>query len=180
MPGLCREHAHARREGRWVGAVRDYCLFIRGLSFGEFSGCAYLRNDGNPLAIFYTLPHARTKRGSPLRSKRERDEGTFGWRLIYDRAIKVRRGSPSWEEREKKGNKRGRKKFERGGDSNSYHHFFMHSAGLICTEGDLWKDQRRFVAGCLKNFGMTKLPGTRRDKMEERILTAVNECTSVN
>lgn len=56
----------------------------------------------------------------------------------------------------------------------------MHSAGLICAEGDLWRDQRRFVAGCLKNFGMTKLPGTRRDRMEERILAAVNECTSVN
>lgn len=60
MPGLCCEHAYAEgRDGewvRWVGAVRDYCLFIRGLSFGEFSGCAYLRNDGNPLAIFYTLP----------------------------------------------------------------------------------------------------------------------------
>lgn len=54
----------------------------------------------------------------------------------------------------------------------------MRSAGLICAEGDLWKDQRRFVAGCLKNLGMVKF-GSRRDKMEERILAAVNECASV-
>ncbi|KYQ50759.1 hypothetical protein ALC60_10155 [Trachymyrmex zeteki] len=49
---------------------------------------------------------------------------------------------------------------------------------LICAEGNLWKDQRRFVAGCLKNFGMTKLPGTKRNRLEERILATVNECTS--
>ncbi|XP_028044918.2 cytochrome P450 306a1 [Monomorium pharaonis] len=57
-------------------------------------------------------------------------------------------------------------------------HGIMQGYGLIGAEGDLWKDQRRFVARCLKNFGMTKLPGARRDKMEERILVAVNECTS--
>lgn len=51
-------------------------------------------------------------------------------------------------------------------------------AGLICAEGDLWKDQRRFVAGCLKNLGMVKF-GSKRDRMEERILVAVNECISV-
>lgn len=55
-----------------VGAVRDYCLFIRGLSFGEFSGCAYLRNDGNPLSLFfYTLPPrarlASTQKGGTRR-----------------------------------------------------------------------------------------------------------------
>ncbi|XP_071563531.1 cytochrome P450 306a1 [Temnothorax nylanderi] len=57
-------------------------------------------------------------------------------------------------------------------------HGMMQGYGLICAEGDLWRDQRRFVAGCLKNFGMTKLPCTKRDKMEQRILVAVNECTS--
>lgn len=46
----------AKEKGWWVGAAKDYCLFIRGLSFGEFSGCAYLRNDDNSLAIFCTLP----------------------------------------------------------------------------------------------------------------------------
>ncbi|EFN88283.1 Cytochrome P450 306a1 [Harpegnathos saltator] len=48
---------------------------------------------------------------------------------------------------------------------------------LICAEGDLWKDQRRFAAGCLRNLGMVKF-GFRRDKMEERILAVVNECLS--
>ncbi|XP_011693655.1 PREDICTED: cytochrome P450 306a1 [Wasmannia auropunctata] len=57
-------------------------------------------------------------------------------------------------------------------------HGMMQGYGLICAEGDLWRDQRRFVAGCLKNFGMTKLPGAKRNRMEERILAAVNECTS--
>ncbi|XP_011339143.2 cytochrome P450 306a1 isoform X2 [Ooceraea biroi] len=57
-------------------------------------------------------------------------------------------------------------------------HGIMQGYGLIGAEGDLWKDQRRFVAGCLKNFGMMKLPGTRRDKMEERILATVDECIS--
>ncbi|XP_032673775.1 cytochrome P450 306a1 isoform X2 [Odontomachus brunneus] len=49
--------------------------------------------------------------------------------------------------------------------------------GLICAEGDLWRDQRRFVTGCLKNLGMVKF-GFRRDKMEERILAAVEQCVS--
>lgn len=53
-------------------------------------------------------------------------------------------------------------------------------AGLISAEGDLWRDQRKFVAGCLKNFGILKLSSTKRDKMEGRILEAVNECISVN
>ncbi|XP_018367768.1 PREDICTED: cytochrome P450 306a1 isoform X1 [Trachymyrmex cornetzi] len=57
-------------------------------------------------------------------------------------------------------------------------HGIMQGYGLICAEGNLWKNQRRFVAGCLKNFGMTKLPGTKRDRLEERILATVNECTS--
>lgn len=66
-----------RREGRRVGAVRDYCLFIRGLSFGEFSGCAYLRNDGNPLSLFFTPSHH--ERDWLPRRKGERDGDTFGW-----------------------------------------------------------------------------------------------------
>jgi len=36
------------------------------------------------------------------------------------------------------------------------------------------------VAGCLKNFGMVKLPGSRRDQMEKRILATMDECISVN
>lgn len=57
---------------------------------------------------------------------------------------------------------------------------FIRSAGLICAEGDLWKEQRRFVTGCLKNFGMAKLPSPKRDRMEERILATVDECISVS
>ncbi|KAK2583321.1 hypothetical protein KPH14_009323 [Odynerus spinipes] len=56
-------------------------------------------------------------------------------------------------------------------------HGIMHGYGLICAEGELWRDQRRFVAGCLKNFGMVKF-GPRRDRMERRILAAVEECIS--
>ncbi|GAB1865131.1 Cytochrome P450 306a1 [Camponotus japonicus] len=57
-------------------------------------------------------------------------------------------------------------------------HGIMQGHGIICAEGDLWRDQRKFVAGCLKNFGIMKLPGFKRDRMETRILTAVNECIS--
>ncbi|XP_043499324.1 cytochrome P450 306a1 [Polistes fuscatus] len=56
-------------------------------------------------------------------------------------------------------------------------HGIMRGYGLICAEGELWKDQRKFVAGCLKNLGMVKF-GLKRDKMEGRILAVVNECIS--
>ncbi|KAL6263135.1 hypothetical protein P5V15_005936 [Pogonomyrmex californicus] len=57
-------------------------------------------------------------------------------------------------------------------------HGIMQGYGIVCAEGDRWRDQRKFVAGCLKNFGMVKLSGTKRDRMEERILAAVNESIS--
>nr|CAD7258398.1 unnamed protein product [Timema shepardi]CAD7567590.1 unnamed protein product [Timema californicum] len=47
--------------------------------------------------------------------------------------------------------------------------------GLICAEGDLWKDQRKFVSSSLKNFGMVRF-GPKRDKMEQRIAVGVKEC----
>ncbi|XP_046836834.1 cytochrome P450 306a1 isoform X1 [Vespa crabro] len=56
-------------------------------------------------------------------------------------------------------------------------HGIMSGHGLICAEGELWKDQRRFVAECLKNLGMIKY-GQKRDKMERRILVVVEECIS--
>ena len=45
-----------------VARGEDHCLFISGLSFGEFSGCAYLnRNDANPFAVFcQTIRHTHT------------------------------------------------------------------------------------------------------------------------
>ncbi|XP_029177903.1 cytochrome P450 306a1 [Nylanderia fulva] len=57
-------------------------------------------------------------------------------------------------------------------------HGIMQGYGLICAQGDLWRDQRKFVVGCMNNFGMLKLPGAKRDRMEERIIKAVNECIS--
>jgi len=50
--------------------------------------------------------------------------------------------------------------------------------GLICAEGELWRDQRRFVTTCLKNFGMIKY-GAKRDKMESRISVGVQESIEV-
>lgn len=52
-------------------------------------------------------------------------------------------------------------------------------AGIICAEGEQWKDQRKFISNCLRNFGMVKHEGAKRDKMEKRISDAVNECVSV-
>ncbi|XP_069684383.1 cytochrome P450 306a1 [Periplaneta americana] len=54
-------------------------------------------------------------------------------------------------------------------------HGIMQGHGIICAEGELWKDQRKFVLSCLKNFGMIKY-GARREKMEKRILEGVKEC----
>jgi ecdysteroid 25-hydroxylase CYP306A1 len=50
--------------------------------------------------------------------------------------------------------------------------------GLICAEGELWRDQRKFVTKCLKDFGMIKY-GVKRDKMENRISVGVQECIEV-
>lgn len=56
---------------------------------------------------------------------------------------------------------------------------FSSPPGIICAEGEQWKDQRKFISNCLRNFGMVKHEGAKRDKMEERISDAVNECVSV-
>ncbi|XP_031847622.1 cytochrome P450 enzyme phantom [Nomia melanderi] len=55
-------------------------------------------------------------------------------------------------------------------------HGIMQGYGLVCAEGDRWRDQRKFVSSCLRNFGMVKHDGLKRDKMEGRILNAVDEC----
>lgn len=51
-------------------------------------------------------------------------------------------------------------------------------SGLICSEGELWRDQRKFAINCLKKFGMTKF-GPKRDQMEQRIMTGVKETLKV-
>ncbi|XP_076377158.1 cytochrome P450 enzyme phantom [Megalopta genalis] len=57
-------------------------------------------------------------------------------------------------------------------------HGIMQGYGLICAEGNRWKDQRKFVSRCLRNFGMVKHEGSRRDSLEERISRAADECVS--
>ncbi|XP_053995479.1 cytochrome P450 306a1 [Hylaeus anthracinus] len=57
-------------------------------------------------------------------------------------------------------------------------HGIMQGYGLICAEGDRWRDQRKFVSVCLRNFGMVKHDGPKRDRLEKRILDAANECVS--
>lgn len=56
---------------------------------------------------------------------------------------------------------------------------YCFAPGIICAEGEQWKDQRKFISNCLRNFGMVKHEGAKRDKMEKRISDAVNECVSV-
>ncbi|KRT82762.1 cytochrome P450, partial [Oryctes borbonicus] len=43
---------------------------------------------------------------------------------------------------------------------------------LICAEKELWKDQRKFVFGCLKQLGVPKISG-KRNKLEARIMKEV-------
>ncbi|CAK9827142.1 Cytochrome P450 306a1 [Anthophora retusa] len=58
-------------------------------------------------------------------------------------------------------------------------HGVMQGYGLVCAEGERWRDQRKFVSNCLRNFGMVRHEGPRREKMEKRILDAAGECVSV-
>ncbi|CAG9863597.1 unnamed protein product [Phyllotreta striolata] len=48
-------------------------------------------------------------------------------------------------------------------------HGIMRGYGLICAEGDLWKEHRKFTHNCLRQFGATKI-GPQRKKMEALIL----------
>jgi ecdysteroid 25-hydroxylase CYP306A1 len=52
-----------------------------------------------------------------------------------------------------------------------YHHFFI--AGLICAEGELWKDQRKFVHNTLKSMGASRI-GQNRVKMQNLIMRHVS------
>ncbi|XP_071050541.1 cytochrome P450 306a1 isoform X1 [Onthophagus taurus] len=53
-------------------------------------------------------------------------------------------------------------------------HGIMKGYGIICSEKDLWKDQRKFVFSCFKQFGMSKIGG-KRETMQSFILKEVND-----
>ncbi|XP_034945868.1 cytochrome P450 306a1 isoform X2 [Chelonus insularis] len=46
--------------------------------------------------------------------------------------------------------------------------------GIICSEGELWKEQRKFVVATIKSLGVMKY-GTKRDELELKITNFVNE-----
>lgn len=45
--------------------------------------------------------------------------------------------------------------------------------GIICAEGNLWKDQRKISIEFLKKIGMSRLSGHNRDSLEKRIMSGV-------
>ncbi|XP_063979801.1 cytochrome P450 306a1 isoform X2 [Diachasmimorpha longicaudata] len=47
-------------------------------------------------------------------------------------------------------------------------HGIMQGFGIVCAEGDHWREQRKFVSSTLKSLGMSK-HGYRREKLEGRI-----------
>ncbi|XP_066246355.1 cytochrome P450 306a1 [Euwallacea similis] len=52
-------------------------------------------------------------------------------------------------------------------------HGIMNGYGIICSEGDLWKDQRKLVTNWLRSIGCAKI-GPHRRKMGELILKHAN------
>ncbi|XP_036318184.1 cytochrome P450 306a1 [Rhagoletis pomonella] len=55
-------------------------------------------------------------------------------------------------------------------------HGIMGGFGLICSEGALWRNQRKHVVDWLKDLGMTKKQCNARKSMEQRIKSGVMEC----
>ncbi|KAJ0180430.1 hypothetical protein K1T71_003834 [Dendrolimus kikuchii] len=53
-------------------------------------------------------------------------------------------------------------------------HGIMHGNGIICAEGNLWKDQRKLITTWLKSFGISK-HSVSRDNLEKRIASGVYE-----
>nr|AVL92881.1 CYP450 [Locusta migratoria] len=54
-------------------------------------------------------------------------------------------------------------------------HGVMNGKGIICAEGALWRDQRKFVASTLRGLGMVKA-GPRRERLEKLIADSVDCC----
>ncbi|CAH0555175.1 unnamed protein product [Brassicogethes aeneus] len=51
-------------------------------------------------------------------------------------------------------------------------HGIMKGYGIVCSEGDLWKDQRKFIYNSLRQFGAAKI-SENKEKMEELIMENV-------
>ncbi|XP_015126184.1 cytochrome P450 306a1 [Diachasma alloeum] len=53
-------------------------------------------------------------------------------------------------------------------------HGIMKGYGIVCAEGDHWREQRKFVSSTLKTLGMMK-HGSRREKLEERMTHYISQ-----
>lgn len=51
-------------------------------------------------------------------------------------------------------------------------------SGLICSEGELWKDQRKLAIEWIRKLGGAK-HSPNRQRMEEQIMIGVNEFINV-
>lgn len=56
--------------------------------------------------------------------------------------------------------------------------FYIVVAGIVNTEGALWKDQRRFLHDKLRSFGMTS--GAGKKNLESRIMVSEQKFVLIN